>query len=244
MANYNPEAPVLDTYHAVVSAFSDFLTVAIHTILYERNIYPQASFLTARKFNCPVKQSRHPRLCGWIQDAVAAVEAEMLKCTLSTVSIVIHAPPPTSTPLERFVFSTAAFPSVPSSEVLTLFAAKPPPAADLPEQFRATLSRLSTLSSSLSALPSDCSFTLVTELRDDGGAQPPLGSTTPWIAAEPGLQKMRKNNGNIRNDEEPLSRTKVGEYLGGAKTTPVRNLESGAFSLEVWIEEGKGKFEE
>lgn len=156
----------------------------------------------------------------------------------------IHAPPPTSTPLERYVFSTAAFPSVPSSEVLTLFAAKPPPAADLPEQFRATLSRLSTLSSSLSALPSDCSFTLVTELRADGGAQPPLGPTTPWIAAEPGLQRTRKNIGNIHDEEDPPSRTKVGEYLGGAKTTPVRNLESGAFSLEMWIEEGKGKFEE
>ncbi len=79
MANYNVETPILDTYHAVVLAFSDFLTVAIHTILYERNIYPQPSFLTARKFNCPVRQSRHPKVCKWIQDAVAAVEAEMLK---------------------------------------------------------------------------------------------------------------------------------------------------------------------
>ncbi len=76
---YNSDAPVLDNYHAVVSAFSDFLTVAIHTILYERNIYPQSSFLAARKFNCPVRQSRHPKVCQWIQDAVAAVEAEMLK---------------------------------------------------------------------------------------------------------------------------------------------------------------------
>lgn len=85
---------------------------------------------------------------------------------------------------------------------------------------------------------------MVTELRDEGGAQPPLGSTTPWIAAEPGLQKTRKNNGNIYDEEKAPGRTKVGEYLGGAKTTPVRNLESGAFSLEMWIEEGKGKFEE
>lgn len=79
MASYNSEAPVLDTYQAVVSAYSDFLTVAIHTILYERNIYPQASFIKARKYNYPVRQSRHPRLCKWIMDAVASVEAEMLK---------------------------------------------------------------------------------------------------------------------------------------------------------------------
>lgn len=79
MATYDGEAPVLDTYQAVVSAFSDFLTVAIHTILYERDLYPRPSFLTARKFNYPVRQSRHPKVCKWIQDAVAAVEVEMLK---------------------------------------------------------------------------------------------------------------------------------------------------------------------
>ena len=79
MATYTADLPVLNTYHAIVSAFSDFLTVAIHMILYERNIYPQSSFLAARKFNCPVRQSRHPKVCKWIQDAVAAVETEMLK---------------------------------------------------------------------------------------------------------------------------------------------------------------------
>ena len=79
MATYNAEAPVLNTYYSVVAAFSDFLTVAIHTILYERDIYPRTSFLTARKFNFPVRQSRHPKVCQWVQDAVAAVEAEMLK---------------------------------------------------------------------------------------------------------------------------------------------------------------------
>ena len=79
MASYNSEAPVLDTYQAVVSAYCDFLTVAIHTILYERNIYLQTSFLKARKYNYPVRQSRHPKVCKWIQDAVVAVEGEILK---------------------------------------------------------------------------------------------------------------------------------------------------------------------
>ncbi|KAL8857460.1 MAG: hypothetical protein Q9178_005954 [Gyalolechia marmorata] len=236
---YNSDAPVLDTYYAVVSAFSDFLTVAIHTILYERNIYPQSSFLAARKFNCPVRQSRHPKVCQWIQDAVAAVEAEMLKCTLSSTSLVIHAPPPSSAPLERFLFSTKAFPSVPSSELLTPFTGNPPPAADFPEQFRATISRLSTLSSALNALPSDCSFTLITELRDDTEVHPPLGPDTPWIAAETGLQKQRK-----RNEGDAQREFMRGKDLGGVRTTPIRNVESGAFVMEMWVEEGKGKFEE
>lgn len=79
MPSFDSEAPVLDTYHAVVAAYSDFLIVSIHTILYERQIYPHASFIKARKYNYPVRQSRHPKVCKWIMDAVAAVEVEMLK---------------------------------------------------------------------------------------------------------------------------------------------------------------------
>lgn len=79
MSASSQEGAGLDTYQAVVLAFRDFLTVAIHTILYERDVYPRASFLKARKYNYPVRQSRHPKVCRWIQDAVAAVEVEMLK---------------------------------------------------------------------------------------------------------------------------------------------------------------------
>ena len=79
MALYSSEAPVLDTYHAIVAAYSDFLTVAIHTILYERKIYPPTTFIKARKYDYPVRQNRHPKVCQWIMDAVAAVEREMLK---------------------------------------------------------------------------------------------------------------------------------------------------------------------
>lgn len=73
------EVPLLHNYEAVVSSFSDFLTVCIHLILYERGLYPASSFLSARRFNTPVKQSRHPKVCRWINDAVDAVRSELLK---------------------------------------------------------------------------------------------------------------------------------------------------------------------
>lgn len=79
MAPQSVQSAVLDNYQAVVSAFSEFLTVAVHTILYERDIYPRTSFLSARKYNYPVRQNRHPKVCQWIMDAVAAVETELLK---------------------------------------------------------------------------------------------------------------------------------------------------------------------
>ncbi|KAL8692601.1 MAG: hypothetical protein Q9218_002417 [Villophora microphyllina] len=145
--------------------------------------------------------------------------------------------------MERYVFSTAAFPSVPSSELLTPFSDKAPPTSDLPEQFRATIAKLSTLSASLSPLPSDCSFTLVAELRDDADVQPPIRSDTPWIAAEPGLQTQRMRPGVAENGGERQNGTRKGKDLGGVKTTPIRNLESGAFMLEMWVEEGREKLD-
>ena len=69
----------LENYISVVDSFINFLTVAIHLILYERDVYPKTSFMSVRKYNFPVQQSRHPDVCKWIDDAVAAVRSEMLK---------------------------------------------------------------------------------------------------------------------------------------------------------------------
>lgn len=72
-----PDGPHITTQASVVSTFCDFLTVAIHTILYERNIYSPELFLSTRVYNHPVRQIRHPRLCKWIQDAVDACESQI-----------------------------------------------------------------------------------------------------------------------------------------------------------------------
>ena len=130
----------------------------------------------------------------------------------------------------------------------------PPPTSDLPEQFRATLARLSTSLSRLNSLPEDCSFTLAIELRDEEGVDAPIGRGDRWVAAEPGLQKERRrdgdgyrgfegSSGDTEFDEFGIGASKKGKDLGGVRTTPVRALEAGAFRMEVWIEEGRGKFQ-
>ena len=67
------------SFVSIVDSFADFLHVAIHTILYERQIYPSSLFLPARKYNHPVRQARHPKLCRWIQDAVDACTVQVLR---------------------------------------------------------------------------------------------------------------------------------------------------------------------
>ena len=62
------------------------------------------------------------------------------------------------------------------------------------------------------------------------------------MVAEPGLQR-REKRGNGDGDVLMEGGSKRGRDLGGVRTTPVRSLESGAFRMEVWVEEGRGKFQ-
>jgi len=119
----------------------------------------------------------------------------------------------------------------------------PPPTSDLPEQFRATLTRFGTSLAKLLPLPEDCSFTLAIEMRDKDGVEPPINKEGRWIAAEPGLQRGREGTDTANAAVGTGSGRRRGKELGGVRTVPVRSLEAGAFMMEVWVEEGKGKFQ-
>lgn len=223
----------------LVRAFTTFLIVAIHTILYERNIYPATSFIAARKYNYAVRQNRHPRVCEWITDAVANVEIELLKCAVDRIAVVIF--DQHEEPLERFMFDVSKFPIVPAQEINTPLQRLDDsgnelptlPTADLEEQFRAAMSRLSGCGARLKDIPEGCTFTVAVELKDD--SEPPLTEPQAWIPAQPGLQKTARSD----RDSAPLR----GEQLGGVRTTTVRTIAAGEMMLEMWVEEGKRKFQ-
>ena len=77
--------------HNLLTSFNTFLTIAIHNILFYREIYPPRTFLSARAYNLPVHQSRHPKVCSWIQDAVDAVAVQLAEGNVSRVAVVLHA---------------------------------------------------------------------------------------------------------------------------------------------------------
>lgn len=92
------------------------------------------------------------------------------------------------------------------------------------------------------------------ELRDstpEHMADPPIGHPQKWIAADVGLQRGGKGGdeggGGRERGEEGQGKEKgggkKGRDLGGVRTTPVRAVEAGAFKMEVWVEEGRGKVE-
>jgi mitotic spindle assembly checkpoint protein MAD2B len=234
--------PSENTFASLISNFGDFLTVAIHTILYERHIYPLDTFITAKKWNYPIRQSRHPKVCKWINDAVAAVQEELLKGTVDRAAVVIYSQ--YSQPLERFMFDLSKFPVVAKEDFHTPIerqtpsdqpkpAAATPTSVDLDEQFRAVMAKLTICDTMLKPIPQGCTFTVAIELKDQ--ADPPIGHPQPWIPVQPSLQR------EVPKNPSQTSSNKSGSDLGGVATTPLRAVDAGEMVFEMWIEEGVGK---
>lgn len=256
-----------DNQSALAASFTNFLTVSIHQILFLRSVYPRATFLPVRAYNYPVRQSRHPKVCDYINDASISVGTEILKGTITAVSIIISSLR-TNQPLERYAFDLSGFPRVPAGEVNTTFddrresgegsedhdqpnrAASSSPSPDLEAQFRACLARLASACARLTPLPRDdeFSFTVCIEVRED--ALPPAGTTKEeqtWIVAEPGKVHLRSctapySVSKLRNGEPQQPPPRVSN--GRAKTVPVRRVEAGELRLELWVEEARQKFNE
>lgn len=187
------------TANPLLTSFTSFLTIAIHSLLYHRTLYPSTSFLATRAYNLPVHQSRHPGLCTWISDAVAAIAAQLRVGAVRRIVLAIHSPPGSSQPAtvrERWVFDVHRFPAWGSSAETNAptshqgqqredindpmaedagdgAASEKLNWADIHEALRATLQRLAYAAQAAPNLPPGCTFTLALELRDE--AEAPIG---------------------------------------------------------------------
>ncbi|KFY86032.1 hypothetical protein V500_07922 [Pseudogymnoascus sp. VKM F-4518 (FW-2643)] len=250
-----PPVPILNTYTSLLRTLSSFLIVAIHTLLYERALYPATSFISARAYNYPVRQSRHPKVCEWVSDAVAAVEKEMAEGRVDKISFVVYdvADRQQAVVQERWVFDVGAWPVVARTDRFVEFeeplvgkgkgveqpvteeeGEKEKTAGeevkihivDIEEQLRATIRRLAYTAEKMPQLPEGCTYTIIVELRDD--ATPPIGHPQPWVPSPPALQKTV---------DKETDTTTEGPALRGPRATPIRSVDSGAFVLETWVEQ-------
>ncbi|KAK6497684.1 hypothetical protein TWF481_012088 [Arthrobotrys musiformis] len=168
--------PPIDTYANLITSFTDLLLVSIHTILYEREIYPSKLFIAARKYNHPTRQARHPLVCQWIQEAVDACAEELMKSTVDLIAVNIISS--TNKPLERFVFDVSQFPVVAAADVHSPFVITDEDGneravdslVDLEEQMRALITKLSYSTAKLGRLPKDCTFSVSMELKKEAMA--------------------------------------------------------------------------
>ncbi|KAG2022969.1 hypothetical protein CC2G_000678 [Coprinopsis cinerea AmutBmut pab1-1] len=172
------------TFNQIVAGITEFIEVAIHTILYVRQVYPPDLFVRRKKYETPVYQSRHPALNEYISGAVKAVSDEMAQGTVEKVVVVIKNKE--QVPLERFIFSIDNMIEVESfnksTGVVDAMTAK-----SLVQYFRSFLIKLCMIEASLGQmeLGDDISFAILLELKDQ--AAPSASQTKdppPWIPAE------------------------------------------------------------
>ncbi|KAF2667313.1 DNA-binding protein [Microthyrium microscopicum] len=233
-----------ETYVQLVAHFLDFLIICIHTILYERDVYPRESFVAIRRYNYPVRHSQVPEVKEWINEAIDSIEVEMKKGAVERVCLIIFSR--FGDPLERFVFDLASFPTVTRRDWFVPFASTSPEerkrireaglrTANMDQQFRAVMQKLQFMQRDLEPLPEHVSWTIAIEVKDEAEAPGPIeNKETPWIPVEPSLQKESAYG------EVPAY---VGEDIGGVKTTPLRHVEAGEMAFEMWVEEGAAKID-
>ncbi|THH19063.1 hypothetical protein EW146_g2038 [Bondarzewia mesenterica] len=169
-----------------VRGITEFIEVAIHTILYVRQIYPADLFVRRKKYDTPVFQSRHPGLNEYISGAIRAVGEELVLGKVDKVVVVIKDKDDIA--LERFIFSIQNMIEVESYNKDTSVQ-DTISSATLGQYFRSFLVKLNMIEAQLGQLPpsEDNTFAIVLELRD--GEAPSVGPANakddppPWIPA-------------------------------------------------------------
>jgi mitotic spindle assembly checkpoint protein MAD2B len=200
-----PPTPLLNTQKSLLITLTDFLTVAFHTILYCRSLYPSSTFLTTRKYNFPVHQNRHPAVCTWINNTISHIHKLLESNSVSRVVFVIFSIK--GEVLERYLFDLERFPIVGKAELWVEFEdrhdkGKEPERGDdldegqqatvaehprkdvnlvdIEEQLRATISKLDFEAGRKGELPKGCTYTVAVELREEPKAVPPIG-VSPFL---------------------------------------------------------------
>ncbi|KAJ7040413.1 DNA-binding protein [Mycena alexandri] len=170
------------TFSQAVRGIAEFIEVAIHTILYVRQIYPADLFIRRKKYDTPVFQSRHPALNDYISGAVKAIGEQLLTGNVEKVVVVIKDKEEVG--LERFIFSidnmiqVEAFNKDTSVENAISSAA-------LGQYFRGFLVKLNMVESQLGQmyLGDDVSFSISIELKADNPPGTKDKNPPPWIPA-------------------------------------------------------------
>ncbi|EGO05327.1 hypothetical protein SERLA73DRAFT_118887 [Serpula lacrymans var. lacrymans S7.3] len=171
------------TFNQTVNGMLEFVEVAIHSILYVRQIYPADLFVRRKKYDTPVFQSRHPALNEYISGAVKAVGEELIFGNVDKVVVVIK--DQEQVPLERYIFSLRSMLHVEAFDKDTSVEGAMS-AAKLGQYFRSFLIKLNMVESQLGMLElhDNASFAIVVELKDKTPTEIHEKEPPPWVPAD------------------------------------------------------------
>ncbi|KAJ3021969.1 MAD2 mitotic arrest deficient-like 2 [Thoreauomyces humboldtii] len=188
----------------------DFLEVAIHQILFVRDVYPSEIFEKRRMYNVAVLMSRHPTLNEYIRNVLTTIKPELQKGQINKVLLILHAPPD-ATPVETFIFNIQPLASDLGGMMDNKTDFSVIPLADIETHLRGFLLKISVCDSILQPNKPDTEFSILMEC-----AQQP-DSISTWIPAEPSTRKASKESTVI----------------------PMKTMDAGPLKMQLYVEENR-----
>ncbi|KAM6434911.1 mitotic spindle assembly checkpoint protein MAD2B isoform 1-T1 [Liasis olivaceus] len=216
----------------VADILLEFLEVAIHLILYVREVYPTGIFQKRKKYNVPVQMSCHPELNQYIQDTLhcikpllektfgihsallqrerfwkASSSPNLLQNDVEKVVVVIldkehH-------PVERFVFEIMQPPllAISSDSLLN----------HVEQLLRAFILKISVCDAVLDNNPPGCTFTILVHTRE---------------AATRNMEKIQviKDFPWILADEQDV-------HMRDPRLIPLKTMTSDLLKMQLYVEE-------
>ena len=186
----------------------EFLEVAIHTLLYTRQLYDARAFKQCKKYNVPVYMCNNPEVNEYVGNIVKSIKPLLDDRSLEYVAFVVLLEESLE-PIERFVFDFAL--SNDGQGDADDFLIK------LEQSLRSTLLKLATADSVLKAKPENCTWTVHAKTTD--------------IAVEDMQSKACIEDFQWINVEvkEPL--------VENAQLIPIRTMDTHTMKMQLYVEE-------
>ncbi|XP_069703027.1 mitotic spindle assembly checkpoint protein MAD2B [Periplaneta americana] len=189
----------------------EFLEVAVHNILYIRNLYPPSIFVRRRKYGVPVQMSVHPYLNEYITECLKTVRELLKKNEVRKVTLTFF--DRNLQPIERFVFDIL--------DLNTKLNVNDPYFIKGEEALRGFCLKLSITGSYLKPLPQESTFSMqihTTEAVSVSLAEDPRFQDFPWIEIDAYQTNMLDPS-----------------------IVPIRTLDTDFLKLQMYVEESADK---
>ncbi|XP_021922607.1 mitotic spindle assembly checkpoint protein MAD2B isoform X3 [Zootermopsis nevadensis] len=189
----------------------EFLEVAIHNVLYVRNIYPTSIFVRRKKYGVPVQMSTHPYLNEYITECLKTIKDLLTKNEVRKVTVVFF--DEAQIPVERFIFDILDLNRTLNQDDPYFIKGE--------EALRGFCLKLAMTGSNLKPLPSKSTFRVqlhTIEAVSVSLAEEPRYQDFPWIET-------------VEQETEVMNPSIV----------PIRTLDTGFHKLQVYVEESGEK---
>lgn len=160
----------------------EFLEIAIHDILYYRNIYPENIFTLKKKYNIPIYVSKHPKVNEYITECLKTAKELLEGNVVKQIALVVLTDK--DLPVEKYVFEIQQS----NTDYQDKYFVK------TEEVFRQYLLKVAVAEISLKKLPENCTFEIQITTNEQSSVK--LNENVghvhfPWIEAEYAVENLQ-----------------------------------------------------